>query len=98
MVKIRCLLAASLFAVAAPAVTAAAARQGSQTAPLPQGTQAPAAPASPAPAAPARAAAPQPTGTLPLCGGMYQIGPPAKLPPAGSGPVIYQVAACFEKQ
>src|SRR5262245_35698230 len=42
--------------------------------------------------------APQPTGTLPLCGGMYQIGPPAKLPPADVKAVVYQVAACFEKQ
>jgi len=33
-----------------------------------------------------------------LCGGMYQIGPPAKLPPAGSPPVIYQVGPCFDKQ
>ena len=29
---------------------------------------------------------------------MFQIGPPDKLPPASSGPVIYKVAACFEKQ
>jgi len=53
------------------------------------------------PAAPASQGAtkPQPTqGTMPICGGIYQIGPPAKLPPANSGPVIYQVAACFEKQ
>jgi len=38
----------------------------------------------PPPGQPAVAAAPQPlqpTGTLPVCGGMYQIGPPAKLPP-----------------
>ena len=42
---------------------------------------------------------PQPTeGTLPLCGGMYQVGPPAKLPPANSGAVVYYVVACFEKQ
>ena len=35
---------------------------------------------------------------LPLCGGLYQIGPPSRLPPAGSGPVVYQVGPCFEKQ
>ena len=39
-----------------------------------------------------------PSGTMPLCGGMYQIGQPPKMPPSNSGPVIYQVAACFEKQ
>jgi outer membrane protein insertion porin family len=44
-------------------------------------------------------APPKPTeGTLSLCGGMYQVGPPAKLPPANSGPVIYYVGPCFEKQ
>jgi outer membrane protein insertion porin family len=44
-------------------------------------------------------AKPQPTeGSLPLCGGMYQIPPPPKLPPANSGPVVYQVGPCFEKQ
>jgi outer membrane protein insertion porin family len=35
---------------------------------------------------------------MPICGGMYQIGPPPKLPPANSGPVIYYVVACYEKQ
>jgi outer membrane protein insertion porin family len=29
---------------------------------------------------------------------MYQVGPPAKLPPANSGAVVYYVVACFEKQ
>jgi outer membrane protein insertion porin family len=38
------------------------------------------------------------TGTLSLCNGMYQIGPPSKLPPSGSPPVIYQVGPCFAKQ
>jgi outer membrane protein insertion porin family len=55
------------------------------------------APASQAPAPqqpPARPAA----NTLPLCGGLYQIGPPSRLPPAGSGPVVYQAGLCFEKQ
>ena len=53
-----------------------------------------------------RAAAPataQPTavapgGTLSLCNGAYQIDPPANLPPAGSGPVVYNVVICFPKQ
>src|SRR5919198_970819 len=40
----------------------------------------------------------QPTGTLLLCNGMYQLAPPAKLPPTGSGPVVYQVGPCFAKQ
>jgi outer membrane protein insertion porin family len=87
MLKFRCFVAATLIASAASSALA----QG-----------APAAPPSPAPQAPAgqpAAKAPlQPTGTLPLCGGMYQIGPPPKLPPANLGAVVYQVAACFEKQ
>jgi len=45
-----------------------------------------------------QAARPTPSGTMPLCGGIYQIGPPATLPTAGSGPVVYQVGLCFEKQ
>ena len=56
---------------------------------------------SPAPAAQAPApsgAAPKPTGSLSLCNGAYNIGPPAKLPPAGSGPLVYLVALCFAKQ
>ena len=48
--------------------------------------------------APASQPKPAPTGTLPLCGGIYQIGAPSRLPPAGSGPVVYQVGPCFEKQ
>ncbi len=53
----------------------------------------------PASAGRVQTATPKPaTGTLPLCGGLYQIGPPSKLPPAGSGPVVYQVGPCFEKQ
>src|SRR5262245_57749562 len=67
----------------------------------PVGAQQAAAPAAPPPAAP-QAAAPQAaaptTGTLPVCGGMYQIGPPAKLPPTSLKAVVYMVAACFEKQ
>jgi len=39
-----------------------------------------------------------PSGTLSLCNGIYQIGPPSKLPPSGSGPVVYQVGPCFAKQ
>jgi len=67
----------------------------------PQGRPPATPPVQPLPAQtpPPKAAAPQPTaGTLPLCGGMYQIGPPAKLPPSNAGTVVYQVAACFEKQ
>ena len=88
MLKFRCCLVASLIAMAASAALA----QAPQRPPA-------APPTAPAPAAqtPAKPA-PQPTGTLPLCGGMYQIGPPAKLPPADLKAVVYQVAACFEKQ
>jgi len=86
MLKFRCLLVASLVAAAAPALAQP---------PSP----APAAQAPSATPAPAQAAKPTPTqGTMPLCGGMYQVGPPAKLPPANSGPVIYMVGTCFEKQ
>jgi outer membrane protein insertion porin family len=75
-------------------------------------SQAPAPPQQPPPALPAVAPLPQspgappstpqqpqqPTGTLSLCNGLYQIGPPSKLPPTGSGPLIYQVGPCFAKQ
>ena len=67
--------------------------------------QAPVAPAplAPAPAAPASPAAADnpalgPGGVLSLCNGAYQIGPPASLPPAGSGPIVYNVILCFPKQ
>ncbi|HEX5473129.1 MAG TPA: BamA/TamA family outer membrane protein [Vicinamibacterales bacterium] len=69
--------------------------------------QAPAAPQTPpsavapqTPSAPAQAPVPplQPSGTMSICAGQYQIGPPAKLPPAGSGPIVYQYALCFAKQ
>src|SRR5689334_9142317 len=64
----------------------------------PPASQPPAAPAQ-APAAPAQPPAPRQVGaTLPLCGGLYQIGAPSRLPPEGSGPVVYQVGPCFEKQ
>ena len=61
--------------------------------------QAPVAP-SPSTAAPAVTppAASTATGTLSLCNGAYQIGPPANLPPAGSGPVVYNVVVCFPAQ
>jgi outer membrane protein insertion porin family len=75
---------------AAASLLATAATAFAQATPPPAAAPAGQAP----PAAPAR----QPTGTMPLCGGMYQIGPPPKLPPATIGTVVYQVAACFEKQ
>ena len=77
-------------------------------APTPQPEPAAAAPGAPetaAPAAPAPATAPPPTDkpaapgqTMSLCNGAYQIGPPADLPPAQSGPVVYNVVVCFPKQ
>ena len=51
------------------------------------------APASQAPAPGAQAGE-----TLSLCGGLYRIGAPSRLPPAGSAPVVYQVGPCFDKQ
>src|SRR6187402_643825 len=75
------------YLFAAAWVAAMAAPAAAQTAPQ----------TAPPPANPPAAQAARPT-TLPLCGGLYQIGPPARLPPAGSGPVVYQVGPCFEKQ
>src|SRR5688572_3286872 len=37
-------------------------------------------------------------GRLPVCGGVQEVPAPAALPPAGSGPVVYQVVLCFPKQ
>src|SRR5215204_547399 len=105
MVNLRYLLAAALVAVGATAVAAQPPSAGQ--APLPQ-TPLPQTPApqTPAPQAPAQAPPAPGTGqparpagaTLPLCGGLYQIGAPSRLPPAGSAPVVYQVGPCFEKQ
>ena len=46
----------------------------------------------------AQTPAPAPTGTSAptICG--VSVPPPANLPPAGSGPVIYQMAPCFQAQ
>src|SRR5262245_46806526 len=42
-------------------------------------------------------AAPPPTGgSAKVCG--IDVAPPANLPPAGSGPVLYLMAPCFEAQ
>jgi len=105
MFKMRRIFVAALLA-AAPAVAAAGqppAAPASQTpAPASQPPAAPANPPAPASTAgqtPAPPAAPRQVGaTLPLCGGLYQIGAPSRLPPEGSGPVVYQVGPCFEKQ
>ena len=70
-----------------PAPTAPAQTAPAPTTPAP-GTQAPA--TTPLPAPPQ--AASQPT----LCGQPVQ--PPARMPPAGSPPVILMIAPCFEKQ
>ena len=53
-----------------------------------------------APLAPAATpSTPAPTGpTIPLCNGAFPIGPPVNNPPAGSGPVVYNIVLCFEKQ
>ena len=37
-------------------------------------------------------------GRLPVCSGMVSVPPPSALPPAGSGPVVYQAVLCFPKQ
>src|SRR5688500_12681260 len=46
-------------------------------------------------AAPSQAAGPPASGAT-ICG--LPVPPPANLPPAGSGPVIYQIAPCFQAQ
>src|SRR5262245_33331780 len=42
------------------------------------------------------AAPPKPGGPITICG--VSVPPPANLPPAGSGPVLWQIAPCFEAQ
>jgi len=80
------LLSAGAAAAQTPPPTPPAGAPATQAAP-----QTPAQPPAQTPARPAG-------NTLPLCGGLYQIGAPSRLPPAGSGPVVYQVGPCFEKQ
>ena len=80
-----------------------------QAPPRPPASQAPAAPAARPPAAPAPAtgavpvpaqaggAAAQPgAGQILQCG--QPVPPPRALPPAGSGPVLYTIAPCFQRQ
>ena len=61
------------------------------------------APVAPAPIMPAAPTATTPsaltsTGRLSVCAGNQEVPPPAALPPAGSGPVVYQIILCFPKQ
>jgi outer membrane protein insertion porin family len=91
-------LALSAQASLAAAQTAPAVAPSLPVALAGQDSQAPVKPLAQPPAAQTPASKPTPTGTLPLCGGIYQIGAPSRLPPAGSGPVVYQVGPCFEKQ
>jgi outer membrane protein insertion porin family len=88
----------------APAPPPAQDRSVVPAAPAPAPAQGPA-PQTPAPATPAPGAAPATTplpaatpaaGQPILCG--QPVPPPSRLPPAGSPPVIYQIAPCFEKQ
>ena len=69
---------------------------------VPAYAQAPVAPAPIAPPAPVATTqtppALGPDGILSLCNGAYPIGPPASLPPAGSGPLVYNIVLCFPKQ
>jgi outer membrane protein insertion porin family len=60
-----------------------------------QATMAPIAPATPAAPQSAAQAAGAP---FTVCEGAYTIPPPANLPPAGSGPVVYVFAPCFARQ
>jgi outer membrane protein insertion porin family len=78
----------------APAPPAPAPGQTRPT-PPPSPTPAPQPPAS-APAEPAQEPARATGGTVVVCG--QQVAVPANLPPAGSGPVLWLLAPCFEKQ
>jgi outer membrane protein insertion porin family len=80
------LAAGSLQAAAAPASQAAGQ-------PPPAVQQPPATPQAPAAQQPPK---PLPEGRVFWCG--REIGPPSQLPPAGSGPVIYQIGLCFPEQ
>jgi outer membrane protein insertion porin family len=52
---------------------------------------------TPAPATPAAAPAAQAAqGTVTVCG--QPVAPPSTVPPAGTGPVIFRIVLCFEKQ
>ncbi|HEY7171736.1 MAG TPA: POTRA domain-containing protein, partial [Vicinamibacterales bacterium] len=55
------------------------------------------APARPAPAAPAAATPARPNPTT-ICGQPFAMPPAIPEPPANSGPIVYQVAPCFESQ
>ncbi len=79
------LAAASLQATAAPAGQAAGQPPAVQ--------QPPATPQAPAAQQPPK---PLADGRVLWCG--REIGPPSQLPPAGSGPVIYQIGLCFPEQ
>jgi outer membrane protein insertion porin family len=67
---------------------------------VPAFAQAPVAPAPIVPATPAVATSSvlTSTGRLSVCAGNQEVPPPAALPPASSGPVVYQIILCFPKQ
>ncbi len=75
------------FVLAAASLQATAAPAGQAAGQPPAVQQPPAAPQAPKPL---------PEGRMLWCG--REIGPPAQLPPAGSGPVIYQIGLCFPEQ
>jgi len=93
MLKLRALLFAGALAAVSPSVLAGQTPSPQPAAPKPQATagQTP----SPQPGAPK----PQATagqGAQTVCG--LTAPEPARLPPAGSGPVVYLVVPCFQKQ
>ena len=90
MLKVRALLLAV-------AVTGSSAAWASPPSP-PQNPPAASASHGEAPLPAVEAIPQKPTGTMSLCNGLYQIGAPSKLPPAGSKPILYQYALCFAKQ
>jgi outer membrane protein insertion porin family len=89
MLKFRLISTALAVAALLPAPAASAGQPPTPATPAAPAVQAP----SPAPAAPA--AQPKP-GTQMVCG--LAAPEPARLPPSGSGPVVYLVVPCFQKQ
>jgi outer membrane protein insertion porin family len=90
MLKFRALLFAGALAAMPPSAWA-------QTPPTPPPAGQAQAPATQPPPAPAAGQAPKPVVTVPtVCG--QSIPTPAKQPPAGSGPLVYLVVPCFQKQ
>jgi outer membrane protein insertion porin family len=87
MLKFRLISTALAVAALLPTASASAAQPPAPVAPAVQ---------APSPQPPAARPAPVPQGAQTVCA--LPVPEPAKLPPAGSGPVVYLVVPCFQKQ